>query len=152
MTTIYTVRLQMWSPNAAALAARKVGANLLDITVGSGGTDGAPFAPLERAKDEALESRKFAQKLRARDPHKADRVEAAAWATYCEAFAVQMANSQAENPEVWNRRRWGSDLALGCYCGEWTMGTGAKVLHCHRVLVADIFAALGCKLGGELSL
>ena len=151
MTTFYTVRLNPREPSRIRLACDRAGALLFDITRGTGGPDGAPFAPSHGILDPALAERKRAQKMRARDPHKADRVELAAWSIYCAAFVVEMHHSQAELTDAWSRLLAGPPRALGCYCGWWTMGTGATVLHCHRVLVAECLVGMGAAYGGELS-
>jgi hypothetical protein len=123
-----------------------------DITRGSGGQDGAPFAPSWAILKPALEARNAATFLR-RGPGKArpgalvqsaeaDAIEDAAWAVYVEAYRAEMRASYRQSRAAWDALLGRSRVALVCFCTE--------PARCHRTLLAGILGKLGADVRGEL--
>ncbi len=101
-----------------------------DVSRGSGGEAGAPFAP-----SQPLLQRYWRVKREARADRKA-------WGVYATAYAQEMVASRAKHPDAWAALLARSRVVLCCYCpsGE----------RCHRRLLAEILATLGATDEGEL--
>jgi uncharacterized protein YeaO (DUF488 family) len=111
-----------------------VGPDALDISRGSGGGAGDPFAP-SRALLNAANACK--RRLRGRDQ---DLDFLFAW--YRELYVEEMRDSYRRHYAAWRALLARPSVVLCCYCGS---------ARCHRRLLADILVRLGAVDGGELT-
>lgn len=108
-------------------------ADRLDVTRGSGGDAGAPFAP-------SAELLREAQRLK-RTAKRDERALAAVWAWYAPRYVEEMRASWRRNPGAWQALLSRDEVTLCCYCGT--------AHRCHRRLLAEILAKCGAIDCGE---
>ena len=124
---VYTARL----PHHGC--AGYVGRDRLDVTRGSGGGLGAPFAPSTSLLSEA-------QKLKRQA--KSDAVKlTAAWQWYAPRYVEEMRASFRHNRGAWRALLAREVVTLCCYCGH-----GDR---CHRRLLAALLVKCGAIDCGE---
>lgn len=99
-----------------------------DITRGSGGAQGDPFAP-------SWAILRPAKRMLAEDT-------AAGWAWYEPRYMAEMRTSYATNPADWATLLRRSRVVLVCYCTD--------SARCHRTLLAGILGKLGADVRGEV--
>lgn len=105
--------------------------DLLDITRGTGGDAGAPFAPSWAILRPAL------AKLR-----QGGAVAEQGWAEYVPAYLGEMRASYRAHRPAWDALLARGRVVLGCHCRDRA--------RCHRGLVAGILVKLGAVDHGEL--
>jgi hypothetical protein len=105
------------------------GPDRLDVSRKSAGPDGLPFAPSWQILRPMLAVRR------------AGGDELAAWSRYVVDYTTEMRTSYRERRPAWNRLLARDEVTLCCYCTDPT--------HCHRTLLAGLFAKLGAASLGE---
>lgn len=111
-----------------------VGPGRLDITRGTGGAGGSPFAPSRPLLDEA--------NRRKRKAHNLEHALTAMWAWYAPLYMAEMRGSYVTHRPVWLALLARPFVVLCCYCGT--------AHRCHRRLLAEILVKLGAHDAGEL--
>lgn len=104
------------------------GADRLDVTRKSAGSDGLPFAPSWRILRPALAARDLGQL-------------AEAWPRYVEAYTAEMRASYREHRSAWDALLSRDEVTLVCYCTD--------PAHCHRTVLAELLGKLGATYAGE---
>jgi hypothetical protein len=117
---VFTARLNCRDPDA------------FNVTRGSGGELGAPFAPSRRILLPVLAARNLGGPAAER-----------AWAEYVPAYVEEMRASRRAHPEAWRALLARERVVLTCYC--------PRRERCHRGLLAEILARCGAVDGGELA-
>jgi uncharacterized protein YeaO (DUF488 family) len=118
------------------------GPDRFDVTRGSGGAEGAPFAPSWSILNHALDLFKKAKAFR-KDGEEglAESMEESAWREYSPRYVDEMRSSYRVNRAAWTALLARDEVTLVCYCID-----GAR---CHRRLLAEILVKLGAKDEGE---
>lgn len=104
------------------------GPDRFDVTRGSGGEKGHPFAP----------SWGLLKWVKVRRPVEA---QGRAWAGYTSVYLTEMAESQKRHPDAWQALLARERVVLVCYCRERE--------HCHRGLLARLLVEQGAVDEGE---
>lgn len=108
-----------------------------DVTRGSGGPAGEPFAPSQALRDEY----KAAQR-KAMARHDFDALKRA-WAVYSRKYLYEMERSLNRNTDAWRRLLERERVVLVCYC--------PSADRCHRALLADMLSNFeGVEYKGEI--
>lgn len=110
------------------------GPDHLDVTRGSGGGLGSPFAPSRELLDEAQRRKRGAK----RDPI----ALAAAWDWYAPRYLEEMRASYRTHRRAWDALLARESVVLCCYCGHYD--------RCHRRLLAEILVKCGAVDCGEI--
>jgi len=120
-----------------------------DITRGSGGVAGAPFAPSNDILQPALRDRERARKLfKLGRVAEACQLENALWERYTPLYLAEMRGSYVRHREAWDALLARPRVVLTCYCAAWP----GQPLHCHRVLLAErCLVPCGAVYFGELA-
>lgn len=141
------------------------GPDRLDITRGSGGAEGHPFAPSWRTLGLVLAAREEARRVLANakpacidaiqvgrpelvgviehNAHeRAVAIQRYAWSDYVPAYLEEMADSQRLHPGAWQALLARPRVILVCYCRERE--------RCHRGLLARLLVERGAVDEGEL--
>ena len=118
------------------------GPDRFDVTRGSGGPDGAPFAPSWSILNHALDLFKKAKAFR-KDGEEglAEAMEESAWREYAPRYVQEMRDSWGTNRAPWTALLAREEVTLVCYCTD--------PERCHRRLLAEILVKLGAKDEGE---
>lgn len=138
------------------------GPSMLDITRGSGGSDGLPFAPSEKLLNEARRfgeiATKNAEALRASAvaqealaqtstsfdlQRRADDLEREPFEWYAPRFVEEMRRSWVQHRPAWDALLARNHVVLTCYCAT----TPSGVLRCHRRILAQLLVKAGGKAG-----
>jgi hypothetical protein len=105
------------------------GQDRFDVTVGSGGTSGKPFAPTWAILRPYLAKRDRGE------------ITDADWVGYVEAYRDLMRRSYVERRDAWDALLARPEVTLVCFC------TDPK--RCHRSILAEILVRLGANHAGE---
>ncbi len=106
--------------------------DVLNVTRGSGGVAGAPFAP----SSGLLEWYQWQKRRDAANPR--------VWALYVASYRAEMVTSQRAHAAAWTTLLARPRVVLCCYCPPGT--------RCHRRLLAAILAERGANDEGEIEL
>lgn len=133
---VYTARL----PHHGCVGYQ--GRDLLDVTRGSGGHLGNPFAP-SKPLLVAGQASKAAAKRKSAPGGATDRERLDLWfAWYRELYLEEMRASYRAHRGAWRALLARKRVVLCCYCGSH---------RCHRRVLAEILVALGAVDCGELA-
>lgn len=132
MLAVATGRL----PNPRAKIAGYTGPDALNVTRGSGGAAGAPFAPSPALLAEGLRRKRAAKKDSA--------ALVTAWQWYAPQYVEEMRASWRDHRAAWGALLARRRVVLCCYCG--------RPQFCHRTLLAELLVAAGRRYGVEVVL
>lgn len=117
------------------------GEDRFDITRGSGGASGHPFAPPEELFRRMILRRAKLQRRAVSYAASAIEAERSAWEDYARQYRSAMMASQKTHHDDWDALLGKSCVTLVCYC--------TSPARCHRSLLSQILAELGATAEGE---